>query len=227
MSSFKDIPVIDTVQMDQLLAKLTPIFKGVRQTGGYWICGRSSKFGFRPSFNRDWLPKMIKEWIQLLETGYIVITPLIFYTCDKDDPENVLVHQELFDKEDFLVNNHYNVLISHLTKDGTIYLERYEPADTTMQNNLDDRLKKLFIETFAKVSSRKVDYRLISQTGLQAKYKDTTLCGHHIVYWIIYRLKYGDDKSISLITDPSDTGKGFLKFCSCLNEFQESCAVQV
>lgn len=172
---------------------------------------------------------MIQEWFNSIDQGFLMITPLIFYICDRDDPENIITGPTPDDKKDndFLVYNHYNLLISHLTSDGDIYIERYEPADVKMQGDLDSKLEALIRETFATVTTKKIIYRLIHPTGLQSKYGDNTLCGHHILYWAIYRLKYGDDKAVQLIVDKGDSGKGFVKFCSCLNGFRESCLVSV
>jgi hypothetical protein len=226
---FDAIPKINTSQMDELLARITPSFRGARQTGGYWICGRSTTFGFRPSFKKEYLPIMIKEWYSSLSQGYIMITPLIFYICDHNDPEVVISSPTPDDKKnnDFLVYNHYNLLISHLTQDGSIYIERYEPADSSMQGDLDSRLETLFKNTFKTVTKQSINYKLINPVGLQSKYGDNTLCGHHILYWAIYRLKYGDKAAVKLIESHTDNGHGFVKFCSCLNEFRESCLIGV
>ncbi len=141
----------------------------------------------------------------------------VFYACDQSNPEN---EEKLrHDGDDFLVYSHYNMLISYLNDKGEIYLERYEPANTHYQGNLNQLMEKLFVSTFGKYTKRDIKFNLISEKGLQNRYKDRTLCGHHILYWLIYRLKYGKDKAIEILNNPDTvSSSSFKKFCLCMTD---------
>ncbi len=153
----------------------------------------------------------MKEWLRKLERG-VVIVPIVFYACSEKDPERVDETQP--QTRDFLVYSHYNILISYLQK-GEVVIERYEPADATRQGDLNEKLSHLLSGLFTPYQ-RKIKYLLVAQRGMQAKHGDKTLCGHHIVYWIIYRLKYGLERSQKVLLPSSEDS--FLEFCRCITD---------
>lgn len=146
-----------------------------------------------------------------------MVTPIIFYTCAADNTENLEERGDKISDPNFLVYNHYNVLISYLTGEGVIHIERYEPSSTSAQGNLQEVMANLFIGLFKQYTKRTVEFKLVAPKGLQAVYKDKRLCGHHIVYWTIYRLKYGLKASINMITS-DQTSARFERFCNCMSE---------
>lgn len=223
--SLVDIPKIDTNKINDMFGEVIQSFRMVSKTIPLWICGRSTSFGFRPSLHQ-YLPEITKKWLSEMEQGKIIITPIIFYTCDAKNIENVLDHTEMTETADnvdgggyFLVNNHYNVLISFITSDGHIQIERYEPSNSENQGNLNNGLSNLFISLLREYTKRVVKFELVSPKGLQAIYKDKTLCGHHILYWSIYRLKYGVKASIEMIKDGVSSLR-FEKFCKCITDYR-------
>ena len=195
------INLIDTKKMDVILQELISSFNGVKLIPSIWICGRSSTFGIRPSQKDIFL-----NWLNILKRGYITVTPIVFYGCDVNNLEK---SNGEHDQTDFMVYNHYNILLSYIDKRGKIHLERYEPANSEKQGNLNNKLEKLFKDGF---KTQNIDFQLISSKGLQHIHKDTKLCGHHILYWLIYRLKYGLEKSIELVNNP-DSNPLFESFC--------------
>jgi len=62
--------------------------------------------------------------------------------------------------------------------------------------------------------NKKIKY--ISTEGLQSKLNDKRLCGYHILYWMIYRLKHGKDKTEIMLV--ASKAKPFLEFCRCLED---------
>lgn len=218
---YQKIPKINTQKMNDIIKQLfegeKAFFESTARTSLFWICGRKDSFGFRPSFKNTFLPNIMKDWCTKLESGRVVITPIAFYACDQSNPEN---EEKLrHDGDDFLVYSHYNMLISYLNDKGEIYLERYEPANTHYQGNLNQLMEKLFVSTFGKYTKRDIKFNLISEKGLQNRYKDRTLCGHHILYWLIYRLKYGKDKAIEILNNPDTvSSSSFKKFCLCMTD---------
>lgn len=210
------IPKIDTNQINGVLKDLVSSFKMVQHVHPLWICGRSKNFGFRPSLEKNYLPKITEEWVSFLEKGFVVITPLVFYTCSAEDIEKL---SEERNNQNFLVYNHYNVLISYIDKFGKIVIERYEPSDSTKQGILQKYLSQLICENLKKYTQRTLHFQLVAPQGLQAIYGDNQLCGHHIIYWTIYRLKYGLKASVNMLSD-SKTGKRFEQFCRCITDFR-------
>jgi hypothetical protein len=208
------IPKINTIQMDDILKEVIGSFSMTVQTASLWICGRAASFGFRPSMP---LSKIMTDWIDKLKAGFVVITPIVFYTCASDNIENIEDNRRgSKGGRDFLVYNHYNILISYLTAKGSINIERYEPADSLVQGNLNFQLKSLFEAQFKKYTDTPISFALVAPKGLQANYKDRRLCGHHILYWTIYRLKYGLQAAISVLSDPS-VNQRFERFCNCMS----------
>lgn len=210
------IPKIDSNQMNLVFKELVKSFQMVERITPLWICGRKNNFGFRPSLN-SFLPSIITNWISQVQQGKIVVIPIIFYTCDSNDIEKVekVEEEKTQGNPDFFVYNHYNVLVSYLTSDGVINIERYEPSNSLYQGNLQENLVYLFTNLFKTYTSRKILFKLVTPKGLQAIYKDKKLCGHHIVYWTIYRLKYGLKDSIEMIHDKSTIPR-FERFCKCI-----------
>ena len=212
---FDIYPKINTTQMDKLLPQITNAFENVKSLPLWWICGRKQNFGFRPSFTKLYLEGLTKKWLSLLKDN-IVITPIVFYTCDKKNIELTTPDNEK-DVEDFHVYHHYNILISWV-ENNIIHIERYEPSNINYQGNLDTKLKDLFVNTLRKYTTKDVKYELISPTGLQNKTKDKTLCGHHILFYVIYRLKYGKEKTQEQLNTTNDVNK-FKSFCECMTEY--------
>lgn len=208
---FSETPKINTSKMEAVMNGVASRFQQTHSLPSLWICGRSSRFGLRPSLVRDYLSRMMDEWFRKLEKG-VVIVPIVFYACSDKDAEKVDETQP--QSKDFLVYSHYNILISYLQR-GEVVIERYEPADATRQGDLNERLRGLLTELFAQYH-RKVRYLLVAERGMQAKHGDKTLCGHHIVYWIIHRLKYGFEKSREVLRpEKEDT---FVEFCRCITD---------
>lgn len=213
------VPKIDSNQMNIVFKELVKSFKMVERITPLWICGRKTNFGFRPSLI-PFLQDILKHWISQVEQGKVVVVPIIFYTCDSKDIEKVEKIEEDKTQEnginpDFFVYNHYNVLVSYMTSNGSINIERYEPSNSLYQGNLQENLVSLFMNFFKKHTSRKIIFKLVTPKGLQAIYKDRTLCGHHIVYWTIYRLKHGLKNSIEMLTDELTIPR-FERFCRCI-----------
>jgi hypothetical protein len=216
-----DVPKINTNQMNDIFKEISASFKMTARTTPLWICGRAQNFGFRPSLERDFLPNITRDWVKKLEGGYVMITPLVFYTCDANNTENVEERGEKESDPNFLVYNHYNVLLSYLDANGEIQVERYEPSRAASQGNLHEMLSSLIVGLFKNYTNRSVKFNLVTPKGLQAIYKDRRLCGHHILYWTIYRLKYGLKASVNMITDKS-TSERFERFCKCMTDFKLS-----
>lgn len=204
------IELIDTKKMEYLLQDLLSSFNKVKLIPSLWICGRSSTFGIRPSQQSIFL-----NWKNVLKRGFVCVTPIVFYGCDSNNLEDVNEFPE--NKEDFLVNNHYNILVSYIDNNKHIKIERYEPNDSTIQGNLNYKLEKLFTYYFRPF---KVNFKLVNPQGLQYMHKDKKLCGHHILYWVIYRLKYGLEKSINLIYNSSSTHT-FGSFCMNIQNIKD------
>ncbi len=215
-----NVPKIDTNKIDDMVGELIKSFRMVSKTIPLWICGRSESFGFRPSLNR-YLPDITQKWVSEMEQGKIIISPIIFYTCDANNIENV-TSQEVTSYNDtnyFLVNNHYNVIISYINSNGIIQIERYEPANSNNQGKLNNNISNLFSDLLKKYTKRSIKFELVSPKGLQANYKDKTLCGHHILYWSIYRLKYGFKASVEMVQDKMSFSR-FEKFCQCITDYR-------
>lgn len=214
-------PKIDTVAMTQVIVELTKGFRGVETTPALWICGRSSTFGLRPSLIEEFLPGIMRGWTEKLERGYIVATPIVFYTCKSGAIEIAEAPRGIPDEE-FLVYNHYNILLSYIDSSGKIQIERYEPAFIDTQGNLQLRMEKTVKNVFRQYSPRDVKFSLVAERGLQALNKDTTLCGHHILYWMVYRLKYGKKASAKMLSSEESLEK-FRRFCVCVTKLQTHC----
>lgn len=210
--STENIPKINTSKMNEIFKELVGSFKMVDRITPLWICGREKNFGFRPSLEKDYLPAILKNWIEKVENGYVLIIPIVFYICDAKDRELITT-----DTSEFLVLNHYNVLVSYMDANKQIIIERYEPSNSLLQKDLNDRMKKLFMSSLKKYTNKNIIFKLVAPKGLQAIYKDKTLCGHHILYWTMYRLKYGLENSITMITEEI-TSKRFERFCQCMKE---------
>lgn len=211
ISSFISVvPKINTKMMDEVLGDVITNFSGTTKTSSLWICGRSSSFGFRPSLN---VKAIFSDLVKKAKSGYIVITPIVFYICDSENIEEESKLGENEDRSKFLVFHHYNILLSYLKKDNTLNIERYEPSDSKNQGNLDTRLSKLLLDNIV----IKAKYELIHPFGLQAVIKDKVLCGHHILYWLFFRLKYGKSATIEMLARSEhspgtlDKFKGFCK----------------
>ena len=194
----KSIPIINTKEMNKLIKQFGSMFPQTYCSPAIWICAQIGKIGFRP--DKDLLTDIFKNWIRKLEEWKIVITPVVFYQCR----ETGLFH----------IKNHYNLLISWIDSDKKIRLERYEPDDATTQRGLDSELEQLLVKTLQKYTRRNISYYLVSQFGLQMKFGDKTLCGYHILYWLIYRLKYGLEQSQKMLMNPNI--RYFNDFCSCI-----------
>lgn len=221
------VPKIDSSKINDVFQEISPMFRSVTRSSPLWICGRESSFGFRPSLEK-FIPGIMTNLIPNLESGKIVLTPLIFYTCGADDPEKVLsskvrtyerrTYERRTDerRSDFLVSNHYNLLITYINSSGVITLERYEPANATRQSSLNEKLTILFTKLFRKYSKRTVKFELIAPKGLQSLNRDADLCGHHIVYFAVYRLKYGKNESVRMLTS-EDSKIRFQTFCRLIS----------
>lgn len=208
------VTLIDTTEMNRLIGQFVSLFPRTASTPGLWICGRIDKFGFRPSFERDHLEKVLTDWIKNLNEWKVMVTPVIFYHCKSSDHDQEEKKEKNTGK--FFVKNHYNMLISWIDATGNIKIERYEPADTSTQGILDDKMEDLLIKSFKRFSRRKISYYLVSDRGLQYTSKDDTLCGYHILYWLLYRLKYGLDKAIKMLHDGLNMPM-FREFCKSLS----------
>jgi acylphosphatase len=215
----EELGIINTDQMTIIIKETLKIFKASSRTECLWINGRISNFGFRPSFKKDYLPSILKGWIQDLREGKIVITPIVFYPSAKEDPEKFM---KVKDRENFHAYHHYNILFSWINDQGVIEIERYEPGDSTKQSNLDSEMKKLLLQTFREETKESINYTLIAPKGLQAKFGDSKLCGHHILFWMLYRLKKGRKKALDLLSSEKDAGAAFQKFCDSMGHFTKN-----
>ncbi len=215
--------------MDTMLREIVASFRGTRSLNPIWICARQSKFDFRPGFKKVFLASLFKQWAQYIEEGYVVVVPVVFYLCSAEEPDKVINHptEEDIKSGDFIVENHYNILLSFLDSKNRLCVERYEPANTLLQGDLNLRMERLIRNTMSSYSGYKLQYSLVHPHGLQSKYYDNTLCGHHILYWIIFRLKYGKEKAIELIENKLDRGTKFAQFCECLLSFKETCMIDI
>ena len=218
-----NIPIINTAKMDEILKDTVKLFKGgvIDRITPLWICGRSQTFGWRPSFKKTYLPAITRHWIDQLSKGKIIIAPIVFYACADND----VSEEERRNK--FLVFHHYNLLITRLTPTGGIHIERYEPSDADYQGNLDERLSKLLIDNFKEHTGKTITYNLVGRKGLQAVLKDKTLCGHHIIYWLIYRFKHGQEEFNKLLRDSTSANEKFITFCKCMSNYQRGCVVNI
>jgi hypothetical protein len=212
-----DIPKINTNEINNVYKAMIASFNGAKRITPLWICAREKNFGFRPSLETNHLPQIMFDWIASMKLGLVVVVPLIFYSCEEKNIENAEDTQgKLFDPN-FLVYNHYNVLISYIASDDSITIERYEPSSISQQGKLQEKLEDLFKNSFSNYTRRVVNFKLVAPKGLQAKYGDTRLCGHHIVYWTIYRLKYGLQASVDMLTDNVSIDR-FDSFCKCMKD---------
>lgn len=215
MEKSHDVPKLNTDQINFVFKKMVTYFKAVQRITPFWICAREKNFGFRPSFEKQFLQPNVKLWTNYLNQGFTVIVPIVFYSCEEKDIENVEDTKGKLYDPDFLVYNHYNVIVSYIDSNNNIILERYEPSGISRQGNLQDRLSDLFTNLFKQYTRKKVEFKIVAPKGLQSKYGDTRLCGHHIVYWTIYRLKYGLQQSINMLTDDASDDL-FSNFCECM-----------
>ena len=193
------VPLIATNRMDTMMKQLTGLFSQTTSVHALWICAESTRFEFRPSQKRTFLTGLFKELIMLLENHTVVVAPVVFYQCRTSTTDK------------FLVSNHYNVLIMWLDANGVIQIEKYEPGRSTP--TLDTKLKNLLQLEFKKYTFRPVIYYSAVSTGLQRQ--DERLCGYHIIYWTMYRLKYGLSRARQMVTEGTE---GFAKFCRCIAE---------
>jgi hypothetical protein len=201
------LPNIKSNQIVNLLSKFCDKFKHVYVTSNLWICGRIEQFGFRPK-QVPYLKDIYSNWVSKLMNGYIVVTPVIFYKCDAVNAEKVNNDES---DTNFMVGSHYNVLISYLDATNIIQIERYEPSNATYQGNLNNLLGVLITSTMREFTECVVHYEKVAKEGLQCILKDKLLCGYHIVYWVIYRLKYNLIKALEMLDNP-EIDK-FIRFC--------------
>ena len=177
-----------------------------------WICGRKKNFGFRPSLEKNYLPYMTSKWIDYLRNGYNVVIPIVFYNCNENDTEK---HDGINLSSDFLVFNHYNILFSYLDENNVIQIERYEPSTIKYQGDLNEKMESLFKSLFKDI---RVNFNLVSDSGLQNINKDKYLCGHHILFWVLHRVKYGKIESVNIINKNSI--EKFKNFCVKINRMK-------
>lgn len=118
--------------------------------------------------------------LRLAKQGHVVAVPVIFYHCQQDYEKSIPGQHS----SDHYVDLHYNILLIYYL-DGIIF-ERYEPHSTLLQGNFASVLEGLF----AQFSEEKISFELFAEKGLQSLKKDK-LCGHHILYWVRHRLKFG------------------------------------
>lgn len=196
-------PKISTSEIGGVFNELVLNFKATKTVNPLWICVNESNFGFRQSFVKEYLDQTFAEWTFNLQKGNVVITPLVFYDCSSTEEKY----------------SHYNSLISYVDSTGSIQIERYEPDDSTTQGKLNERLRDLFRMTFKKYTNTDVVFSLVAPKGLQNANQDRTLCGHHILYWTIFRLKYGLSAALLMLSNSNALNR-FKTFCSCITDMR-------
>jgi hypothetical protein len=226
MTSFKNLDElrkINTTEMEHILKEFIKLYKNTRvSTTSIWVCGRDDKFGYRPAFKKFYLDALVKDLLRKTREGYIVVVPLVFYACKKDNIDKVESIIKGNSTSDFMVYNHYNILVvREESSKKSLIIERYEPANVKYQKDLHSKLQTLFSSTFIEFG-KTVKLELVMEKGLQHKYQDKTLCGYHILFWVLYRLSNGIEASREIFESPSAIDK-FEQFCICMSKNQTSC----
>ena len=199
--------IISSSKIEQLLKETVHSFQNTHAFPPFWICTRKEKVDFRSS-SKEMVKQNVQLAIRLAKQGHVVVIPLIFYHCQQDY-EKSIPHEH---SSNHYVDLHYNILLIYYS--NGIVFERYEPHSTLLQGNFASELEKLF----AQFSEEKISFQLFAEKGLQTLNKDK-LCGHHILYWISQRLKFGKKVTqFEFIQRREETYKKFIIFAEQIDK---------
>ncbi len=195
---------------------------------GMWICARKDSVTFRPSYEKEYLFEYVKFWKRSLKENRIVVIPLVFYACDKDDREKVLLRtteqskillyerdgaKQNNEEKEFIVVSHYNLILLYTLENEQIVVERYEPSNASLQGDLNEKLYGLF----SRILGDDIIYTLVAEKGLQTVYHDKRLCSYHILYYLRYRLEHTLKETRDMLKNPPGVDS-FSGFCQLLTE---------